>query len=41
MTRANSEDYTELQKVMTFYDQLRRTDLIDWTGLNVVWYDIH
>ena len=24
-----------------FYDQLRRTDLIDWIGLNVVWYNIY
>ena len=22
------------------YDQLRRTDLIDWIRLNVLWYDI-
>ena len=26
---------------LMFYDQLKRTDLIDWIGLNVVWYNIY
>ena len=37
MTRADSEDYTELRcNHVTFHDQLRRTDLIDWSGITFI-----
>ena len=37
MTRTDSEDYIELRlHHVTFHDQLRRTDLIDWSGITFI-----